>query len=212
MKLSKTVWAAAAATVLMSTTLSVHAQSKKELVQKLISIQQASLESTAKGLAEAPARQLVAAAQPILVQAVAPEKREATAKLVDAEIKKYLDAAGPIVRASTIKMSQGAISTAIDEKFTEDELKQLVVMLDSPVLKKYQTVLPDLSKALVEQVVQDARPQVDPKLQATQEAIRKILDKATDGKLRQAAAQQQAQQQGSAPAPAAAPAAKPKGK
>ncbi len=210
MKLSKTVWAAAAAAVLMSTALSAHAQSKKELVQKLISIQQASLESTAKGLAEAPARQLVAAAQPILAQGVAPEKREATAKLVDAEIKKYLDAAGPIVRASTIKMSQGAISSAIDEKFTEDELKQLVVMLDSPVLKKYQTVLPELSKALVEQVVQDARPQVDPKLQAAQEAIRKILDKATDGKLSQAAAQQQAQQQGSAPA--AAPAAKPKGK
>jgi hypothetical protein len=210
MKLSKTVWAAAAAAVLMSTAVSAQAQSKKELVQKLISIQQASLESTAKGLAEAPARQLVAAAQPILAQGVAPERREATAKLVDAEIKKYLDAAGPIVRASTIKMSQGAISSAIDEKFTEDELKQLVVMLDSPVLKKYQTVLPDLSKALVEQVVQDARPQVDPKLQAAQEAIRKILDKATDGKLSQAAAQQQAQQQGSAPA--AAPAAKPKGK
>lgn len=207
MKLSKTVWAAAAAAVLMSTALSAQAQTKKELVQKLISIQQASLESTAKGLAEAPARQLVAAAQPILAQGVAPERREATAKLVDAEIKKYLDAAGPIVRASTIKMSQGAISSAIDEKFTEDELKQLVVMLDSPVLKKYQTVLPDLSKALVEQVVQDARPQVDPKLQAAQEAIRKILDKATDGKLSQAAAQQQAQQQGSAPA-----AAKPKGK
>lgn len=208
MKLSKTVWAAAAAAALMATTLSAQAQTKKELVQKLITIQQASLESTAKGLAEAPARQLVAAAQPILVQAVAPEKREATAKLVDAEIKKYLDAAGPIVRASTIKMSQGAISTAIDEKFTEDELKQLVVMLDSPVLKKYQTVLPDLSKALVEQVVADARPQVDPKLQATQEAIRKILDKATDGKLSQAAAQQQqALSQSSAPA-----AAKPKGK
>jgi cobalamin biosynthesis protein CobT len=110
------------------------------------------------------------------------------------------------VRASTIKMSQGAISTAIDEKFTEDELKQLVVMLDSPVLKKYQTVLPDLSKSLVEQVVADARPQVDPKLQAAQDAIRKILDKATDGKLSQAAAQQQAAQQG------AAPAAKGKGK
>jgi len=206
MKLSKTVWAAAAATALMATALSAQAQSKKELVQKLITIQQASLESTAKGLAEAPARQLVAAAQPILMQAVAPEKREATAKAVDGEIKKYLDAAGPIVRASTIKMSQGAISTAIDEKFTEDELKQLVVMLDSPVLKKYQTVLPDLSKSLVEQVVADARPQVDPKLQAAQDAIRKILDKATDGKLSQAAAQQQAAQQG------AAPAAKGKGK
>lgn len=131
-------------------------------MQKLIAIQQPSLEATARGLAEAPARQLVAAAQPILVQAVPAEKRDATAKLVDVEIKKYLDAAGPIVRASTNKLSQSTITKAIEDKFTEDELKQLVVILESPVLKKYQTALPDLSKSLVEQVVADARPRWTP--------------------------------------------------
>lgn len=202
MKLTKPVWMSAVASVLVATSMTAHAETKKELVQKLIAIQQPSLEATARGLAEAPARQLVAAAQPILVQAVPPEKRDATAKLVDVEIKKYLDAAGPIVRASTNKLSQSTITKAIEDKFTEDELKQLVVILESPVLKKYQTALPDLSKSLVEQVVADARPQVDPKLQATQEAIRKILDNATGGKLSQAAKQQQAQPSGAAPAKA----------
>jgi len=202
MKLTKTVWMSAVASVLVATSMTAHAETKKELVQKLIAIQQPSLEATARGLAEAPARQLVAAAQPILVQAVPAEKRDATAKLVDVEIKKYLDAAGPIVRASTNKLSQSTITKAIEDKFTEDELKQLVVILESPVLKKYQTALPDLSKSLVEQVVADARPQVDPKLQATQEAIRKILDNATGGKLSQAAKQQQAQPSGAAPAKA----------
>jgi hypothetical protein len=202
MKLTKTVWMSAVASVLVATSMTAHAETKKELVQKLIAIQQPSLEATARGLAEAPARQLVSAAQPILVQAVPAEKRDATAKLVDAEIKKYLDAAGPIVRASTNKLSQSTITKAIEDKFTEDELKQLVVILESPVLKKYQTALPDLSKSLVEQVVADARPQVDPKLQATQEAIRKILDNATGGKLSQAAKQQQAQPSGAAPAKA----------
>lgn len=202
MKLTKPVWMSAVASVLVATSMTAHAETKKELVQKLIAIQQPSLEATARGLAEAPARQLVAAAQPILVQAVPAEKRDATAKLVDVEIKKYLDAAGPIVRASTNKLSQSTITKAIEDKFTEDELKQLVVILESPVLKKYQTALPDLSKSLVEQVVADARPQVDPKLQATQEAIRKILDNATGGKLSQAAKQQQAQPSGAAPAKA----------
>jgi hypothetical protein len=202
MKLTKTVWMSAVASVLVATSMTAHAETKKELVQKLIAIQQPSLEATARGLAEAPARQLVAAAQPILVQAVPPEKRDATAKLVDVEIKKYLDAAGPIVRASTNKLSQSTITKAIEDKFTEDELKQLIVILESPVLKKYQTALPDLSKSLVEQVVADARPQVDPKLQATQDAIRKILDNATGGKLSQAAKQQQAQPSGAAPAKA----------
>ena len=122
MKLTKTVWMSAVASVLVATSMTAHAETKKELVQKLIAIQQPSLEATARGLAEAPARQLVAAAQPILVQAVPPEKRDATAKLVDVEIKKYLDAAGPIVRASTNKLSQSTITKAIEDKFTEDEL------------------------------------------------------------------------------------------
>jgi hypothetical protein len=204
MNLTKTVWMSAVASVLVAAAMTAHAETKKDLVQKLIAIQQPSLEATARGLTEAPARQLVAAAQPILIQAVPAEKRDATAKLVDAEIKKYLDAAGPIVRASTNKLSQSTITKAIEDKFTEDELKQLIVILDSPVLKKYQTALPDLSKSLVEQVVADARPQVDPKLQATQEAIRKILDGATGGKLSQAAKQQQQQAQPSGAAPAKA--------
>lgn len=202
MKLTKTVWATAVASTLLAASLSAHAQDKKELVQKIMTIQQSSLENTARGLTENPARQLVAAAQQVIVQAVPEDKREATAKQVDAEIKKYLDAATPIVRASTLKQSQTAVAPMIEEKFTEDELKQLASMLESPVLKKYQALLPEMSKALVDKAVADARPQVDPKLQAAQEAIRQILDKATGGKL-----SQQAQQQGKA-----APAAKPKAK
>ena len=185
MKLTKTVWATAVASTLLVASLSAQAQTKKELVQKLIDVQQASLENTARGLTENPARQLVAAAQQVIVQGVPEDKREATAKQVDAEIKKYLDAANPIVRASTLKQSQAAVAPFIEEKFTDEELKQLVGMLDSPVLKKYQGLLPEMSKTLIDKVVADARPQVDPKLQATQNAIRTILDKATGGKLSQ---------------------------
>jgi hypothetical protein len=203
MKLTKTVWAAALASTLMATSLAAHAETKKELVQKLLTIQQTALEGTARGLAENPARQLAGAAQPVLAQAVPEDKREATAKAIDVEIRKYLDAATPILRASTLKLSQSVIAPMFEEKFTEEELRQLVGMLDSPTLKKYQGLLPEMSNALLEKVVQDARPQVDPKLQAAQQAIRKILDTATGGKL-----------SGGAPSPAAstAPAGKPASK
>lgn len=196
MTFKQSLWTTLLASSLALAATTAQAETKKELVQKLLNIQQASLETTARGLAETPARQLVAAAQPILAQGVPPEKREATAKALDAEIKKYLDAALPVVRMITIKDSQTVVAPLFDEKFTEDELRQLVTMLESPVLKKYQTLLPDLSKTLIDKVIEDARPQVDPKLQATQEAIRKILDDATGGKLSQA----------NKPAPAAAPA------
>lgn len=183
MKLTNTVWATAIASALMATSLAAHAESKKELVQKLLTIQQSALEGTARGLAENPARQLAAAAQPVLAQAVPEDKREATAKQVDAEIKKYLDGAIPAVRASAIKLAPTAIGPILEERFTEDELKQLVVMLESPILKRYQAALPEMSNALLEKVVEDARPAVNPKLQAAEGNIRKILDTASGGKL-----------------------------
>lgn len=198
MKLTKTVWAAAIASTLMATSLGAHAESKKELVQKLLTIQQPALEGTARGLAENPARQLAGAAQPVLAQAVPEDKREATAKQIDAEIRKYLDVAIPVLRSTTVKLSQSVIGPMFEERFTEDELRQLVTMLESPVLKKYQGLLPEMSNALVEKVVQEARPQVDPKLQAAQQNIRKILDTATGGKLSGG--------QSSQPAPATKPA------
>lgn len=188
MKLMKTVWTTAVASTLVVASMTAHAQSKKELVQKLLTLQQPSLDATARNLTENPARQLVAAAQPIIAQGVPADKREATARQVDAEIKKYIDGADPIVQASTRKLSQSVLSPLFEEKFSEDELRQLVTIIESPVLKKYQGLLPDFSKALVEKVIADARPLVDPKLQAAQDSVRKILDNATGGKLSNAPA------------------------
>ena len=138
-----------------------------------------------RNVAEQPARQLAMGARQILVQGVPEDKREATAKLVDAEIKKYLDGAVPAVRASAGKLSTSVLGPIYEEKFSEDELKQLQAMLESPVLKRYQSLLPEMSNALLEKVVADARPQVTPKLQTAEKNIRAILDKATGGKLSQ---------------------------
>lgn len=187
MKLTKTVWAVAVATTLAATSLSAHAD-KKEVIQKILSSQQGALDDMARNVAEQPARQLVGGARQIIVQGVPEDKREATAKQVDAEIKKYLDGAIPAVRASAGKLSPTVLGAIYEEKFSEDELKQLLAMLDSPILKRYQGLLPEMSNTLLEKVVEDARPQVTPKLQAAETSIRKILDTATGGKLSQSGA------------------------
>lgn len=197
MMFRQTAMAAMAATLALCS-LSAHAD-KKEQIQKVLSIQQPALEDMARGVAEQPARQLAGGARQVLLQAVPEGKREATVKQVDAEIKKYLDSAIPSVRASAIKLAPGTIGPVLEERFTEDELKQLVGMLESPILKRYQAALPEMSNALLEKVVEDARPAVNPKLQAAEGNIRKILDTASGGKL-------SAGEKGTAPA--AKPAAK----
>jgi hypothetical protein len=184
MKFTQLALATALSTSLLAVPLSAMAQSKKELVQKMMASQQPLIDNAAQNIAEQPARQLVASAKQVLQQGVPPEKREATAKQVDVEIKKYLDAAVPLFKASAAKLSTTTVAPALEEKFTEDELKQLITILDSPVLKKYQAALPDLiGPAFLEKVVMDVRPQLDPKLQSVQNNLRTILDNATGGKL-----------------------------
>lgn len=179
MTLKKTAWAMAVATTLAITSLSAHAD-KKTVVEKILNLQQSALDEMSRNVAEQPARQLAGGARQVLMQAVAEDKREATAKQVDAEIRKYLDAAVPVVRASVNKLSTSVLSPIYEEKFTEDELKQLHAMLDSPVLKRYQSLSSEMTNALLEKVIADARPQVTPKLQAAESNIRAILDKAAN--------------------------------
>lgn len=195
---------AAAVTTLVLAAMGAHADGKQDLIKRLPSLQKAELDALAADLAQNPARQIGGQAQQLLMQIVPPEKREATAKQISAELNKFVETATPGVKASANKVALGAVAPVMEGKFTEDELKQLVTMLESPVIKKYQELLPEMNQALLEKISADARTQFDPKAQALQDSVKKILDTASGGKLSQAAAAQ-AKAAAAANKPAAAP-------
>ena len=56
-----------------------------------------------------------------------------------------------------------------------DELKQLVGWLESPVVRRYQQLTPEIQKGLSEKLVAETRSLVEPKLQA--------LDRSVTGRL-----------------------------
>ena len=66
------------------------------------------------------------------------DKREAIGKTIEADAKKYVDEAYPPVRERALKLAPTTLGAALEEKFTEDELKQLIAWLESPVNKKFQ--------------------------------------------------------------------------
>ena len=177
---------------------SAHAQStpaKKEIVQKLLTAQQPALESLARGLVEQPAGQLMQAAGQALQTQVAPERREAVGKSIEADVRKYVDESVPMVRDRAIKLAPTTLGVSLEEKFSEDELKQLLAWFESPVNKKYQQFAPEMQNSFVQKLVADARPSVDPKLQALEQQVRSTL----------AGAQQAGAAGASAPAAASAP-------
>jgi uncharacterized protein len=148
---------------------------KKELVSKVLALQQPAIEGMARNLVENPAAQMMQEAGRVLQQRVAPEKREAVGKTIEADVKKYVDESAPIVRERALKVAPLTVGATLEEKFTDDELKQLVAWLESPVNKKYAQLGPEMQNGFMQKLVAEVRPMLDPKLQALEAKVRASL-------------------------------------
>jgi hypothetical protein len=155
-----------------------HAQSspaKKELVARLLQLQQPGIENMAKMIAERPVMQLMQQAGHALQTQVPADKREATAKSLQADAQKFADEAVPLVRERALKLAPTTVGAVMEEKFNEDELRQLIAWFESPLKKKYEQLGPDMQNAMVKQLVADAGPLLDPKLRALQDKMSNTL-------------------------------------
>jgi hypothetical protein len=149
--------------------------SKKELIARILVLQQPAIEQTAQTLVERPAAQLQQQAGIAMQTRVAPEKREAMAKLIQDDLKKYVDEAAPLVRQQAVKLAPSTIGALLEEKFTEEELKQLIAIIESPVNRKYAQMGGEFQKALGEKLVAQTQPIVEPKVKALEQAVIKHL-------------------------------------
>ncbi len=149
--------------------------SKKDLVARILVLQQPAIEQTAQTLVERPALQLHQQAGIALQTRIPPEKREALAKQVQEDLKKYVDEVSPQVRQQAIKLAPTTIGVLLEEKFTEDELKQVLAFLESPVNRKYQQMGGEFQKALGEKLVAQMKGVVEPKVKALEQTVVKHL-------------------------------------
>lgn len=155
-----------------------HAQStpaKKALVARVITLQQPAIEGLARQLAEQPAAQLLAQAGAALPSRVAADRREAVGKDIQSDAKKYVDEAVPLVRARAVKLAPATVGSVLEEKFSEEELRQIVAVLESPAYKKYLDHTDEMQKALLEKLVSDTRGTIEPKVKALEQSIGKRL-------------------------------------
>jgi hypothetical protein len=148
---------------------------KKELVQKLLTLQQPGLEGAARSIVERPAAQMMQEAGRVLQTQFPADKREAIGKSIEADAKKYVEETYPAVRDRAIKLAPTTLGTALEEKFTEDELKQLIAWFESPVNKKFQQASGEMQNNFMQKLVAEARPVVEPKLQALEQKVRAAL-------------------------------------
>jgi len=152
----------------------VHAQStaaKKELVAKVLQLQQPAIELVARSMAEQPAQILMQRAGPILAQRIPPDKRQAVARDIQSDVKKYVDETVPMVRERAVALAPSTIGVLLDERFTEEELKQLIAIIESPINRKFQALGGEMQKSLTTKLVEETKPLIEPKIRELDRAV-----------------------------------------
>lgn len=148
---------------------------KKDLVARILKLQQPGIEAMARSLVEQPAAELLNNAAGALEGRVAKDKQEAVAKEIKGDVQKYLDDAVPVVQSRAIKLAPTTIGALLEEKLTEDELKQVVSIMESPVYAKYQRMGEDMQKVLVEKLLAETRATIEPKVRTLEQTVAKRL-------------------------------------
>jgi hypothetical protein len=87
-----------------------------------------------------------------------PDKREAIGKEIQADARKYVDDVLPVIRDRAVKLAPTTVGVLLDERFTEDELKQLVAIIENPVYRKYQQMDGEMTRSLQAKLVTELRP------------------------------------------------------
>lgn len=142
---------------------------RQPLVDKLLTLWH--VEDVAVVMVQRPAASAMEQARIALQGRVSAEKRERTLKDISSDVQTYVDEASPLARASAQRLIKPTLSPLLLQQFNEDELRQIIALLESPVKKKFEKLAPELERTLGERVAADSGAAINPKLHAMTQAV-----------------------------------------
>lgn len=154
---------------------------KKDLVARILKQQQAGIENIARSLVEQPAIELMGNAASALPSRIAKDRQEAVAKEIQSDVQKYLADAVPLAQARAVKIAPASVGALLEEKFSEEELKQLVAIVESPVYTRFQRMGDDMQKVLADKLVAETRGTIEPKVRALEQSVARRLGVPLNG-------------------------------
>lgn len=155
------------------------AESKKDLVAKVLVLQQPDMEFAVRGMVEQPALQFLQQAGPVIQRSVPVDKQQAVAKDMQSDAKKYAEETYALSKDKGLKAAQAGLAPVLEQKFTEDDLKALIAWMESPAAKKYRAIQPEMTKAVNDKLAVELRSIIEPKAIALGQSFTKRLGAAT---------------------------------
>lgn len=150
---------------------------KAKLIDKLLTLWHP--EDVVVMMVQRPAADAVQQARIALQGRVTAERRDAALKDMAVDVQKYINEATPIALDTARHQIASTVAPILQQQFSEDELKQIIAMLESPVKKKFEQLIPQMERSLGEKVVAESRAAIDPKMKELTQAVGLKLRAAT---------------------------------
>jgi hypothetical protein len=134
---------------------------KRDLALKIVALQQGADMDRMIGQLAASAVQPMVEVWARRVEANIPKSRQEQAgEQLKTELKRYGDDVYKLIQSKLPRVSQDSLVGAYMDSFSEDELRQLLAFFASPVVKKYQSLGPQLGNLVVQKLVEATRPEI----------------------------------------------------
>jgi len=129
------------------------------------------LDSVGMQMLQAPVAEMVRQSRVVITSRVPTEKQEAAMKDVTDEANKFIEQEAPSLRASTQAVVQASVAPLLAQKFSTEELKQLADILESPLLAKFESLVPEMKRTVGENVAKANAAQIQPKMTELQNRV-----------------------------------------
>ncbi len=188
--MKKLLTAIALSCLAMATTTQAQSTDPKlEWAAKVVTLQQGpELERLVGQLADGATQEVLQNWGPRLQSDVPKAKLQQATDDLNTELKKYYSDVSNAINSKVAKVSADALIPAYMERFTLDELKQLVAFFESPAIRKYQGSAPELGNLFVKQLIEATRADVTARVRQFDDAATKIVGAAPAPKAPTAAA------------------------
>ena len=155
------------------------ADSKLEWATKAVALQQGpELDRLIGQLAESSSQNVVQNWGAKMRANVPQAQIEKAAASLNVELKKYNDDVSRIIKDKVTKASTDSLIPAYMERFSVEELKQLVAFFESPAIKKYQAEAPAFGGIFVNQLILETRSDVAARAKQFDDVATKIVGTA----------------------------------
>jgi hypothetical protein len=158
------------------------ADPKIEWATKVVALQQGpELERLVAQLADSASQELIANWGPKLDANVPKARLKKATDELNAELVKYGNDTTKLISNKIAQVSTDVLIPAYMERFSLEELKQLTAFFESPAIKKYQLLAPELGNVFVQKLVEMSRADVAARGRVFDDVAVKIVGAAPSG-------------------------------